>query len=318
MKQTGWNKTRLGMIVIGTGIIIVLSISFFYLPYIVREVKNPVAGLFNDTLRKVVPPDFGRYGLKGESFYFRTRDSLRMSAYRIPSDTAVKGTVIALHGYRSNKNKYLPVIPFFTSRGYDFIAVDLRGHNMSEGDYTGFSYLEKKDINDLIDYLRRENLIRGKLILYGHSIGAATAVGVASEREDVDALVLESLFTSFDKIIPNYINFYTGVNADSLPNQAEKFIFDKIKIPADSIRPVDQAEKIDIPVLLIHGAQDKKVPLKHAEKMYERLKGPKKLIVIDSATHNTLWERGGDAYFDTILRFLDTTVTAQSSFSNSL
>jgi len=306
MKRLPVNSFRFWLILFAAGMTVLFSVIFFYLPYVVKEVKNPVAGLFNDSLTRTRPPEFGKYGLQGQTFVYTTRDTLQMSGFYVPAETPAKGTVIALHGYRSNKNKYLPVVHYFTRAGYDFVAVDLRGHNMSQGEYTGFSYLEKNDIDDLIDYLKKQGLVHGKLVLYGHSIGAATAVAVASRRNDIDGLVLESLFTSFNKIVPNYVAYYTGVSADSIPPEAEKWIFRRMDIPADSIRPIDQVEKLRVPVLLFHGKQDKKVPPDHAREIYRRLQAPKRLIWIDSATHNTLWEKGGEAYFRHIIRFLDT------------
>jgi len=299
------NNSRFWFLTSAGAVLIVLGAMLVYVPFVITQVKNPVAGFFNDTLLHVIPPDFARYGLKGENFTWRTDDSLLMSGYRIKGADPVKGTVVALHGYRSNKNKYLPVASHFVRAGYDFIAVDLRGHNMSEGDYTGFSYKEKYDMENLLDYLHGQGWLRGNLILYGHSIGAATALETAVRRKEIKALVLESLFADFRDILPNYIAYYTGISPDTIPGGAEDLIFSSVNIPVDSIRPVDRADSLHIPVLLIHGGADKKVPLKHAKLIYSRLHAPKKLIVIDSATHNTLWEKGGKNYFSDIIRFLD-------------
>ncbi len=279
--------------------------SLLYLPYVVAEVKNPVAALFNDKLSKIERPDFKKFQLTGKEISFMTEDSLRMSAYLIYGQQPVKGTVIALHGYRSNKNKYLSVARYFTQAGYHFAAIDLRGHNQSEGDFTGFSYYEKADVSAFISYLENNENIHPPFILYGHSIGAATALAVASENKKVSALVLESVFASFEDIIPNYIEFYTGIAIDSLPAHVEKPVFDFLKIPAGQIKPVAQAEKIEVPVLIIHGRDDCKVPIAQAERIYEVIQAPKSFIRIEGATHNTLWETGGADYFRRILSFLD-------------
>ncbi|NPA43724.1 MAG: alpha/beta hydrolase [Chlorobi bacterium] len=299
-----WVKPALWLTLGGTASMVLLAAVLLYTPFVIREVKNPVAGLFNDTLLRTVPPDFASYRLRGETFTFRTRDSLVMSAYRVPAEGRVKGTVIALHGYRSNKNKYLPVIKYFTEAGYDFVAPDLRGHNMSEGQFTGFSYREKNDIEDLLAYLKKKGWLRGKLVLYGHSIGAATAVEVAA-RHGADALVTESLFTSFDEILPHYLTYYTGVPADSLPEEAEKFFYRQMEIPPDSIRPIDRIGRVNCPVLLVHGTEDKKVPPSHARRLKDTLGDRGRLMLIPGATHNTLWEKGGEVYFRRLIRFLD-------------
>ena len=276
-----------------------------YIPYVVTEVKNPVAALFNEDLSGIHHPDFETFGLQGKKIVFVTRDSLHLSAYLIKTEKKAKGTVIALHGYRSNKNKYLPVASYFIEAGYHFAAMDLRGHNESEGTYTGFSYYEKNDVADFIEYLEKHENLHPPYILYGHSIGAATALAVAAENKKVKLLVLESIFTSLEDIIPNYIRFYTGIEIDSIPDEISETVFNSAGVPLEKIRPVDLAEKIKIPVLIIHGKKDEKVPLPEAEKVYNRIKGPKSLMVIDSATHNTLWEKGGRDYFKRITAFIE-------------
>jgi alpha-beta hydrolase superfamily lysophospholipase len=283
-----------------------LSVSaVFYIPYVVAEVKNPVAALFNEHLSGVHRPDFDAYGLHGKKMVFTTRDSLQLAAYLIRTEQKAKGTVIALHGYRSNKNKYLPVASYFIEAGYHFAALDLRGHNESEGSFTGFSYYEKNDVSDFIDYLEKHENIRPPFILYGHSVGAATALAVAAENKDVNVLILESIFTSLEDIIPNYIRFYTGIEIDSIPEEISETVFNSADVPLKKIRPVDLADQINIPVLFIHGRRDEKVPLQEAREVYNRINGPKSFIVIDSATHNTLWQKGGQDYFKRIIGFIE-------------
>ncbi len=298
------------------------SMAFFitgawYLPYVVAEVKNPVVALFNKSLRHTEKPDFNKYNLNGKEIIFTTRDSLQLSAYLIYGKPQVKGTVIALHGYRSNKNKYLPIARHFTEAGYNFAAMDLRGHNQSEGEMTGFSYFEKNDVLDFISYLKQKEHIQTEYILYGHSIGAATAIAVAAESDEISLLVLESIFASLENIIPNYIKFYTGIEIDSIPEGVENRVFESVEIPLDQINPEEQAKQIDVPVLFIHGEQDKKVPLEQARKIYENIQGEKAFIVIKSATHNTLWEEGGKDYFKTIIEFIDRFIQAKPNSEES-
>ncbi len=278
----------------------------WYLPYVIAEVKNPVAAIFNPEIENEVRPDFSRYGLEGEPFEFLTLDSLRLSGYMIYTNRKPKGTVIALHGYRSNKNKYLPVVKYFTNAGYDFVAIDLRGHNESQGKFTGFSYDEANDVIDLIDYLKKNERLRGEVVLYGHSIGAAAAVLAVGKGLKVKALVLESLFADFREIFPNYLEFYTGFSVKSFSADTGEWLLKRADVEVDSIKPVRIIGKMDsAPVLLIYGSEDRKVPLSHAHKIYSTLNKPKEIVIVKGATHNTLWETGGENYFKQIVLFLD-------------
>lgn len=47
----------------------------------------------------------------------------------------------------------------------------------------------------------------------------------------------------------------------------------------------DYTKKIHVPFLLIHGTNDQYIPLEHAQKLYQELHDPKKLVVIEGARH---------------------------------
>jgi len=52
---------------------------------------------------------------------------------------------------------------------------------------------------------------------------------------------------------------------------------------------LDSIKKISVPTLIIHGAEDEIVSLKHSKKAFSLLKNPKKLIIIPGMNH--LWQQ---------------------------
>jgi pimeloyl-ACP methyl ester carboxylesterase len=54
----------------------------------------------------------------------------------------------------------------------------------------------------------------------------------------------------------------------------------------DDVSPRASAERLTIPVLLIHGAGDVDTPPSHSQRIYDALKGPKRLILVPGAGHN--------------------------------
>ncbi len=279
---------------------------WFYLPRIVAQVKNPVAGWFNPVLTKVESPDFEKFGLQGERFYYYTFDSLKISGYRIPHEGTYQGTVIALHGYRSNKNKYLSVARYFTRKGFDFVAIDMRGHNESEGDYTGFSYYEKKDVVRLIAYLKKNFHRMGPFILYGHSVGASTALATSAISKDVKMVISESAFADFKDIVPNYLNYYAGIDWSRIARKGSRYIFEQLHIPEDSLNLIPVVQKLKTPMLIIHGEQDPKIPVTQAYKLYKNTASThKKLWIIPGAKHTDLAQKYGENYYIKILDFIE-------------
>ncbi len=279
---------------------------WFYIPKIVAQVKNPIAGWFNPALEEIKSPNFDKFELQGENFKFYTFDSLLISGYYIPHEGKYKGTVIALHGYRSNKNKYLPIVKHFTRRGFDFVAIDLRGHNESQGEYTGFSYYERKDVLRLIEFLKEKYPHSGPFILYGHSVGASTAIASSVLSQDVKMVISESAFADFRDIVPHYLNYYAGVDWDNMAQEGSRFVFEQLHIPEDSLNLVPVVQRLKIPVLYIHGEKDPKIPVTQTYKLYNNTASEnKKLWIITGAKHIDLATQYGEGYYDKITAFIE-------------
>jgi uncharacterized protein len=54
--------------------------------------------------------------------------------------------------------------------------------------------------------------------------------------------------------------------------------------------------KVKVPVLIVHGAADRFVPARFSEALYRAAAGPKKLLLIDGATHNNSMRTGALQY----------------------
>jgi pimeloyl-ACP methyl ester carboxylesterase len=54
----------------------------------------------------------------------------------------------------------------------------------------------------------------------------------------------------------------------------------------DEVSPAAAAGRISIPVLLIHGARDGETPPIHSQRIFDALRGPRRLSIVDGAGHN--------------------------------
>jgi len=92
-----------------------------------------------------------------------------------------------LHGVTRRWQTFLPLAPFLTAR-WQVQAVDFRGHGGSERAPGGYHVVDY--VADLVHLLGRQ--ARAGLVIYGHSLGAMVAAGVAARLpEAVRACVLE-------------------------------------------------------------------------------------------------------------------------------
>lgn len=91
-----------------------------------------------------------------------------------------------------------------------------------------------------------------QIVLYGRSVGSGPscylAAKTAIEGRSVGGLILHSPFTSVYRVV-------FGPSAPTL--LGDKFV------------NVDRLVRVQCPVFIIHGQQDKIVPIEHGEKLYE-------------------------------------------------
>jgi pimeloyl-ACP methyl ester carboxylesterase len=95
--------------------------------------------------------------------------------------------LVFIHGIGERWQFWSQEIGLVSHRWHAY-GVDLRGHGASSPAETGYTFADYP--RDIISFL--ENCINGPVVLVGHSLGAVTAIGVASARPDlVRAVLLE-------------------------------------------------------------------------------------------------------------------------------
>lgn len=120
-------------------------------------------------------------------------------------------TLVMLHGVTRRWQTFVPIVSAMVSR-HRVLLVDFRGHGESDrvrSAYHVVDYVE--DICQLI-----ERYVEGTVSLYGHSLGAMTAAGVAARLGDrVTAVVMEDppLHTMGTRIGSTpLLSYFTGVS----------------------------------------------------------------------------------------------------------
>ena len=77
----------------------------------------------------------------------------------------------------------------------------------------------------------------------------------------------------------------------------------------DSISPIEEVEQVNIPILVIHGSVDQRVPTKHAKKyvkQLDRYNKNYKYVELDGADHfsNTLFYRHQKMLYESMIDYL--------------
>lgn len=221
-------------------------------------------------VKVAAPRDCEEITLQGEGIELR--------AWRCRAVGDRKGTLIYLHGHSDNRASGAGVMTRFREQGFDVIAYDSRAHGDSGGSMMTFGYYEKQDLRLLIDTLEP-----GPVVLIGSSLGAAVALQLAAEDPRVSAVVAAETFADLRTIVTERAPFFFPDWAiDASIERAES----KAHFVIESVSPEEAAASIRVPVLLLHGAVDTDTPPLHSERVFQRLGGPKELILVPGAGHN--------------------------------
>jgi pimeloyl-ACP methyl ester carboxylesterase len=115
----------------------------------------------------------------------------------------------------------------------------------------------------------------------GHSLGAAVALQTAATDKRVRAVISAESFADLRTVASERAYFLPALIIDRAFRTAEQLgHFD-----VDAVNPAAAAASIDVPVLVIHGADDDATLPHHAEDIFRALVGPKKLMRVAGARH---------------------------------
>ncbi|MCK9812714.1 alpha/beta hydrolase [Pseudomonas chlororaphis] len=215
-----------------------------------------------------------------------------------PAARADAPAILYLHGVRWNLTGQLFRIEQLHALGYSVLAIDYRGFGKSHGDLPS----ERTVYEDArIAWERFQQLQPNpeKRLIYGHSLGGAVAVDLAAELGNkarqqgtpipARGLIIESTFTSLGDAA-------AAVAKTSLPVRwllSQKF---------DSL---DKIRDIGMPLLVVHGLDDRYVPSRFSQQLFNAALEPKKLLLVPGATHNNSMNLAGSSYrqaIDALLR----------------
>jgi pimeloyl-ACP methyl ester carboxylesterase len=200
-----------------------------------------------------------------------------LRGWRCEAQSPSRGTIIYLHGVADNRASGVGVISRFLARGFNVVAFDSRAHGSSSGDMCTYGYFEKVDLTRVIDATAAQ-----RVVLIGHSLGAAVALQTAVTDKRVRAVVSAESFADLRTVASERAYFLPALIIDRAFRSAEQ----QGQFNVDAVNPAAAAASIDVPVLVIHGAEDDATLPHHAEDIFRALAGPKKLMLVAGARHN--------------------------------
>ena len=175
--------------------------------------------------------------------------------------------LLYLHGARRNVSSSAFRIRQMQELGFSVLAIDYRGFGRSsEGLPSENSVAE--DALAAWAWLDRHHGRQPRYI-FGHSLGGAIAVQLASDVKDAKGLILEGTFTS----IPDVFESMKWGWLPITPLITQRF---------DSARKI---ERLTLPVLVVHGEADTLIRPELGRALFERATAPKRFELVQGGTH---------------------------------
>jgi acylglycerol lipase len=233
---------------------------------------------------------------------------------------STRAVVVISHGAGEHSGRYRHVARQLAELGYPVYALDHRGHGRSAGPRALVDRLDNAaaDLDVLIDIARREHPDT-PLFLLGHSLGGTIALRYALRHQDkLDGLILSGALAVIDlppaplrvavralsAIAPRMPALAVDpatVSRD--PAQVEAYRTDPLvhhgKLPMRTVAEIaaateafpEQVPNLTLPILLVHGSEDRLVSVQGSRMVYERASSEDKTLEIyDGLFHEVLNE----------------------------
>ena len=188
-----------------------------------------------------------------------------------------RGYIITSHGLLSSKDsdKFIALGERFAEEGFTVLRFDFSGCGESEGSIADITVSgRKEDLLAALDFMRRRLSGSGQPIgLLGSSMGGFVSLLAASYRDEIKAVAAWATPFSFEEL-------REGITRSSGDIIKDRFFDDARLHAADVFVPRVRN------LLIIHGDRDETVPLRHAHRLYDLAREPRRLEIIPGADHS--------------------------------
>lgn len=222
-----------------------------------------------------------------ETVNITSHDGTSLTGHWFPQENA-KRIIIAMHGWRTSWSRDFGFMAdFWAESGCSVLYAEQRGQGGSGGDYMGFGLIERYDCLDWIHWVNERCGDQIPIYLAGVSMGATTVLMAAGLNlpANVHGIIADCGFTSLDAIWRHVTNANLHLPYNLTGAIANALCKKKIQFGTEDYSTLDALQITTVPVLLIHGTDDRFVPIDMCFENYKACVSYKKLLVVPGAGH---------------------------------
>lgn len=242
---------------------------------------------------------------KYDDIYINSFDHLKLHSYEFHATNHHNKWIIVVHGYMGEGKEMAATAHQFYDMGYNILIPDLRGHGASEGNYIGMGWNDRYDLVKWIDYLIKEDP-NCEIILYGISMGASTVMNTCGEQipDNVKMAIADCGFSSVWDILSYQMQETLNIPVFPLLYMSDMITQIKNGFSFKEADTRKQLANAKIPILFIHGDQDRFVPFYMLDELYESANCPKEKLVIKNAKHGVSSQIDPLTYWQHVKNFI--------------
>ena len=214
--------------------------------------------------------------------------------------------IVAMHGWRSSWcNDFGIVTDFWLQNGCSVLLAEQRGQGESGGEHMGFGLLERHDCVSWANWVNERCGKELPVYLCGISMGASTVLMASGLElpENVRGIIADCGYTSPEAIWRYVAKDNLGVSYGSRSAAVNDLCRRKIQVGIGDYSCVDALAECEVPVLFIHGTDDRFVPIEMTYENYKACAGPKRLLVVPGAGHGMSYLVDTQGYQNALKQF---------------
>ncbi|MBR5381838.1 MAG: alpha/beta hydrolase [Oscillospiraceae bacterium] len=243
---------------------------------------------------------------EGEAWTLSSFDGHTLRATHFIPEEDSHRWVILLHGYGLTQAHVWNYASEYLARGFHALTPDQRASGKSGGVYVTMGALEARDV---VDWTRRivEHDPEARIVLHGVSMGAAAAMLAAGDDSlpgNVDVVVEDSGYSAARTLFAAELRKLLGLSVGSFLDLADLICQERTGVRLSAAAPVEAVRRARLPILFIHGSDDRLVPFAMMETLYAAsASSAKERLVIPRIGHGALCQ--SNEYYPAVFAFVE-------------
>jgi len=268
----------------------------FFLTLILISLANLSFSLNPVREYETTPAD---YGMTYNNIRVKTSDNLNLQVwYFQATDKMSRKVIILSDDGDGNMADLIEYASNFLSLGYHVVTYDYRGYGKSDDfpiNTKFFMYSQfQKDLEGVIDWVKREYPSFKTIHLFGLGIGAGLSIGIGCNRPEIGRIIADSPYLTFELTEKRYMDVF-GQKV-MMPLGYDKTFLEPFHAMTDKGAGLQG-------ILLISGADDKLFTPADMKELSKLKKSITSLYTVAGATAKTTYTTNKQAYFAEIKKF---------------